>query len=696
MMKIFFLFISTCFFTLCSLKKSAQVAFDRQVVDVGNIGVSITNVGTIGRPDVRNTPQGGPSMEYPIGSGVEHLFEAGLWIGAQVEGQIAVSTASVDAPGGYTTGSSGFEFTGLTPIQRRSSLTNSDFFSFDAVSHQDMLLSFTDAFTSAGTIPITDHTLPLNAKVDLETYAWNFSFADYFVIFNYNIINESDTRWDSVYLGIWSDLVVRNVNVATDAGAAFFNKGGGGFIDSFFSIYAFDIEGDPGFTGSYGAVQFLGMYWDDYFYHPSNTQPFIEDGLPVPEIKGNFWNFRSFDGTQLGAPENDVERYEKMKQGLDFSDPSLVELIQSPGNRTQLLSAGPLVSVDPGDTVNFVIAFVCARMLETGETTGPEMDTEFARTRLIENLGWSRRTYNGEDVNENGVLDPGEDLNGNGKLDRFILPEPPPSPSVRIVNESNKITIYWDEESEFFIDPLSKKKDFEGYRIYRTKVGDDFSVDMLGEAKKIAQWDKPGNDIGFNNGFSSIRMEQPKFFDDDTITYWYKYEVDNLLNGWQYLFIITAFDEGDEELNLPSLESSFVENAFRVTVGTPENDDFPNRKVGVYPNPYRTSAAWDGGTSRTKKLYFYNLPARSEIVIYNLAGDVIRRLHHQNDSYDGTHIDWYNNFGGSRANRVFAGGEHAWDLLSDRNQSITQGIYMYSVKDLDTGELFQGKFTILD
>ncbi|TVR78748.1 MAG: hypothetical protein EA412_07885 [Chitinophagaceae bacterium] len=695
-MKTFFL-VLILLFTFCSKKDTfAQASFDRQVVDIGNIGLSITNVGTMGRPDVRNNPQGGPSMEYPIGSGVEHLFEAGLWIGALVEGQVAVSTASVDNPVGYTTGGSGFEFTGLGPIQKRSSLSNSENFSLDAVSHQDMLVSFTDEFTTVGNIPISEHTLPLNARVELETYAWNFSYADYFVIFNYHIINESNVAWDSVYIGIWSDLIVRNINVATDAGAAFFNKGGGGFIDSFFSIYAFDVEGDPGLTNSYGATQFLGMYWNDYFYHPSNQQPFIDDGLPAPEIKGNFWNFRAFDGTQLGAPANDVERYEKMRQGLDFSDQGLVELLQSPGNRTQLLSAGPLVRVEPGDTVNFVTSFVAARQLDTGGTTGPDKDTEFARTRLIENLGWARRTYNGEDVNENGVLDPGEDINDNGVLDRFILPEPPATPIVHVVPGSQKVTFYWDQEAEFSIDPLSKKMDFEGYRVYRSNIGDDFGVDLLGESKLIAQWDKPGNDVGFNNGFSSIRMDQPKYFEGDTTAYWYKFEVDGLLNGWQYMFIITSFDEGDDELGLPPLESSFVENSFRVTPGTKPNEDFPKREVGVYPNPYRTNAAWDGSSSRTKKLYFYNLPALCEIKIYTLSGDVIAVLNHEGDDYDGSGLGWYNNFGGQRSNRHFSGGEHAWDLLTDSRQSISQGIYLYSVRDRESGEIFRGKFTILN
>jgi hypothetical protein len=44
---------------------------------------------------------------------------------------------------------------------------------------------------------------------------------------------------------------------------------------------------------------------------------------------------------------------------------------------------------------------------------------------------------------------------------------------------------------------------------------------------------------------------------------------------------------------------------------------------------------------------------------------------------------------------VFSGGEHAWDLLSESKQSVTQGIYLFSVKDLNSGTLEEGQFVLL-
>ncbi|HUM46537.1 MAG TPA: hypothetical protein PLD84_06400 [Chitinophagales bacterium] len=678
----------------------AQASFDRKTIDAGNIGLSVTNAGTIGRPDVVNDPQGEPSMEYPLNSGIEHLFEGGLWIGAKVNGQTAVSTAAIDAPTGYTTGASGFEFSAAIGnlIQEQSTLSYSDFFSVNAVSHQDLLIDFTDANTivPGTTIPIADHTFPLGADVHLECYAYNYSYADYFVILNYTITNNSTNTWDSVWLGTWTDLVVRNVNVATDNGSAFFNKGGGGFIDSLDAVYAFDVNGDPGYTNSYGASQFLGIEWRDQFIHPNNGVNVTGAGYPLPLVNGNFWNFKTFDGSQYGAPADDIQRYDKLKTGIDFSNASTVSFLQNPSNRVQLLSAGPLVEVAPGESFTYVVAMVGAKQLETGGTSGPEKDTEYARTELFSHLDWAKRTYLGEDANENGKLDAGEDLVANGVLDRYILPEPPATPKVKIITAPNEVTIYWDSRSEASIDPISRELDFEGYRIYRSNAGDD--VQQITTQNQIAQWDKPGNAIGYNNGFESVRLAAPVYFEGDTTAYYYKFELNNLLNGWQYVFIVTAFDEGNSALSLASLESSFVENTFRVWAGTSANDftaKDQSTNVGVYPNPYRVQAAWDGPTPQTKKIYFYNLPQQCEIRIYTLAGDVVAMLSHDSEDYNGADINWFENYAGSTDQRIFPGGEHAWDILSESKQTITQGIYLFSVKDLNSGIVQEGQFVVI-
>lgn len=667
--------------------------FQQKTTSIGNVGMTLSNFGTIGQPNIRNNPSGNPSLEYPLNSGIEHLFEGGLWIGGMVNGQIRVSTASIDAPNGYYTGGSGFEFTALNSITERSTISSSQYFSGAAVSHQDFTTSFTDSnIVVPGTsIPITDHQYPFRAVVNLESYAWNFSFADFFVILNYQITNKSNNIWDSVYFGLWADLVIRNVNVTQDAGTAFFNKGGGGYLDTFKSLYVYEAAStadDYDYTQSYAAMQFLGIFWNNLFFHPSNSKLIKAAGYNPPEVNANFWNFKTFDGSQFGAPEDDIQRYNKMRKSLDFSGTSSVPaLLAVPGNKTQLLSVGPVPVIKPGETVNFIIALVCAKQKV------PATDNEQSRTQLYDHLNWAKRTFLGEDINENGKLDAGEDLNHNGILDRYILPEPPLKPTTKIIASNNKVDIYWDKTSINSIDPISKKKDFEGFKLYMSKPGDDLSLNLFNNARLIGSWDSAGNDIGFNNGFSAIQLPQPVKFEGDSTEYSFHYSVNGLLDGWQYLFILTAFDKGDKSLLIEPLESSFSDNAFGVFIGS-KPDSADRLKAAVYPNPYSISAAWDGVGSRTRKIYFYNLPEKCEIRIYTLAGDILRTLYHDAATYKGDDIQWFSSYMGS-VNNVFSGGEHAWDLLSESSQSVAMGLYIYSVKDLKTGKTEIGKFAII-
>ncbi|MBD3233172.1 MAG: hypothetical protein GF315_05560, partial [candidate division Zixibacteria bacterium] len=109
-----------------------------------------------------------PSCEYPIDSGIEHLFDGGLWVGAKKGGQIYVTTGAVDVPSLEASNDGGFEFTTydedvnsngiLDPgedfngnnildiyrIIERSSLPTSQYYDPDAISHQDFVCDFTD------------------------------------------------------------------------------------------------------------------------------------------------------------------------------------------------------------------------------------------------------------------------------------------------------------------------------------------------------------------------------------------------------------------------------------------------------------------------------------------------------------------------------------------------------------------------
>jgi hypothetical protein len=665
--------------------------YDEKVTSAGNIGATISNLGIIGNSFSGSfNVLGYPSCEYPVNSGIEHIFEGGLWVGGVRNGQTLVTTGAVDASSGYSTGAAGFEFASSNPLGERSALFDSPFYNPLAVSHQDFFSTFTDTAlflrTATNRIPIQEHLNPLGIKVDFQSYNWNFAFANFFVILNFRITNIGNGPIDSVFTGYWADGVIRNVNITPPGGTAFFNKGGNGFVDSLNLGYEFDATGDIGFTDSYMGIMLLGA-------ELNGNCP-----VPAPRVNFNTWQFRNSADPLYFYPLNDVQKYGKMATGLNYLSnwDDIQRSINEPNNRSNLLTTGPFTRLNPGEYVDIAFAVVCARRVKDGQPA--RVNSPEQRANLLQNAGWARTAYLGEDLNANCRLDPGEDRDGNGRISRFILPAPPDAPHMRVVARDKAIDVYWTDRSESSIDPISQRQDFEGYRIYKTALGFDVqeTQDILAALQLTGQWDIPDNGFSLETGVDAIRLADPVKFNGDTNTYVYRYTFDNVSNGWQHIVAVTAFDQGDEVNNLPPLESAQLASLRRVFAGKPANEGFSGGDPFVYPNPYYATAEWEGNRrfEEDRKLYFANLPPRCQVRIYTLSGDLVDVFEHDAATYTGSDTRWTQTYG-DPANSTFSGGEHAWDLLSKDSQIIARGLYLFVVVDHDSGEKRRGKFAVI-
>lgn len=726
-------YTGACFFALIlilipfSSQLNAQL-FEEKVTNASNVRLTITNVGTFGNAfRGYRDGTGQQSCEYPAGSGVEHLFEGGIWIGGANRnrgGALEVSTSALDAPQGYAPGRSGFEFTvpiGTPPFRERSSLFDSRFFSNNAVSHQDFVAVFNDSsqVIPGTSTPIGNHQFPMNVEATMETYNWNYSFSDFFVVVNATFRNMGTSTYDSLFVGLWNNTVVRNINVtpAGAGGATFYTQGGNGFMDSINAAYCFDATGDVGFTDSYIAQVFLGSEDKFGFHHNQLDSSFntLNQQWGTENFNCNYqsWQFNNSASPIFFFPANDDQRYRKMAEGMNnhpcWINPSsadcqqslgvdLQAMLNAPGNRSDVVSAGPYRDFAPGDKIEVTFAYVIAPKNDDGNVNSD--NSLFQRKNLVDNVNWVQTAYNGEDVNFNGVLDPGEDLDGDGKITRWILPAPPDRPITRVLTSENQIDIYWSDNSFFSVDPISGEMDFEGFRVYMTPLAFDVlgTPDVSASFVKVGEWDIADNGYFNETGFESIQLDEPVTFPNDTNLYWFKFTVEDLPNGWQHAVSVTAFDRGNEEINLESLESAPLSNQFRAFAGTMPNDALEDNAPYVYPNPYYYGAAWEGRSSfqeESRKIIFANLPRRCVIKIFTPAGDLIDEIQHDANS-DGQDIRWFRTFGAENPSQnVFSGGEHAWDLLSKNTQIIARGMYLFTVQDLDTGVSKSGTFAII-
>ena len=345
---------------------------------------------------------------------------------------------------------------------------------------------------------------------------------------------------------------------------------------------------------------------------------------------------------------------------------------------------------------------------------------------------------------------------GNDRLDAgdgvpdFSSPPPPPPPKITVTERDNEIIVEWtshefykkDDGSvgvagpEFTFDPYTRMYDFEGYSI---EISPDrqlgnfttiFSVDKVNYAyQNVADpLDYLNNPISKDSiqlnpdDYPSIINTGSKIYQlvdfganhdltknwnvGDEMSYtcttvpspypeWdkvrnYKFVLYDQSIA-QYKFIaVTASDYGAPKMGVPALKSSPESNATATVTSTLTTTD----EVVVVPNPYRADAKYgetgwevlDGNykyDEEYRKIVFLNIPERCVIRIYTLAGDLVKVIaHNGNSSWETPY--WYGTNGAY------------WNLISENNQAVVAGIYLFSVEDVDKKkDDYVGKFVII-
>lgn len=622
--------------------------------NVGIIGVAVTNLGYIGN-GFTNPSQ--PSCEYPLNSNVEHLFLAGLWVGARAaDGSIHVSTGAQDAAN-LNAGDEVREFADIDSVDvyQGSNSQNNENYDNYALATQHIEVVFDDyAHVESG------NHVPLGLQVTLRVLAWGSPYADDFIILDYAIRNISGSELRDVYVGFWTDTTVGNTEVTVPSGYDpdapvgwnFYDDANGGWgpvewVDEEYTVpgdpgiwmmYEHDDDGDDNMATSWVGTRFLG------------TIPEVSPADSMPPVSYNAWQFRYVpdeddeyedqEGTQPG-------KYQILANGdFDVGEAAGVDFDEA-SDWVTLLSTGPFPYLAPDDTVHVTFALVCApdslgllansKVAQLAYDEGfsipagppsPILETEFATNTTI--LKWA----------------PGDSVITLPDDSVMVLPPDDPRRS-----------------PEYHISTITNKPDFQGYRIYRFQ-GEIITEDPYSLATLVAEFDRIDG-FGFDTGLPPLDASGKRRFEDP-----------NLLDGFPYWYSVVSFSAPDLEEGLPSFQSGFNENSTLVYPGpAPAGPDNP-QTVGVFPNPYRAGSLFDsrlGTRELGRKLWFTGLPVRCRIQVFNLAGDLVKTLYHNDPTI----------------------GQKAWDILSEPVRAIATGLYIYVVEDLATGEIQRGKLVII-
>ncbi len=341
------------------------------VHDIGELLLHTGNWGIFGSYPSASYPFSQyPSAEWPAGSGVEHLFISGLWIGARKSGMIGVSTSAFErefmptddpidiiynsyegAPGGIRLPSPGADDDGDGMIDEDwldghdndgDGMIDED---FAGISPQMFSSWYSDNMPGIGDI-YPDHD-PLDIIVRQETYQWDDDLYDDFVGSKFTVTNVGDEVLEDIYFGLFVDADVgrrSNGEYWEDDACGYYR----GPADTEFGTsevniaYAYDADGDGGQTTSYYGAMILGHLVDPL-------------GMVAP-VRAGINSFQIFTGDQPfengGDPTNDFQRYELMsRQQIDRND-------NGPRDIRFLCNTGPFEVLNPGESLVFHVGVV--------------------------------------------------------------------------------------------------------------------------------------------------------------------------------------------------------------------------------------------------------------------------------------------------------------------------------------------------
>jgi hypothetical protein len=258
---------------------------------------------------------------------------------------------------------------------------------------------------------------------------------------------------------------------------------------------------------------------DGFNWWISNTTASLDWGPRKMYPPDSSYLDQPFPGGGMGTPGGDRAKYQVMSNHefdydqiwCNLPDASHSGWIPKPTSAADLangydtrylFSFGPFPVIAPRDTLKLTTAYVAGENLhrdpqnyfnnlKTHTDDSAHVATYYANLDFSDfatNSQWADWVYDNPGVDTDGdgyrglyrITASGDTFwyKGDGVPD-FAGPPPSPAPKLDIVTDMNSVTLNWDGKyTENFKDNFSGKKDFEGYRIYKSPTGrsDDWTL----------------------------------------------------------------------------------------------------------------------------------------------------------------------------------------------------------------------------
>jgi hypothetical protein len=540
------------------------------IIDRNKLGQYVSNIGQF----YSSWNEPGPTCEWPLGSNHEVMYRMNLLVG--VPGNVVQTrtygTKEWDPVGGFLNPEKGLLAISTDQETWPLDQNNQPYWPVRDSQGNQKILSSQDTYGV-----YTDLTNYLGAsnpdnilyiKVHQSSYVWASEQDNDYIIFRFDLVNENTITHDSVYFGMYCDF---------DAG---------GFeSDNEFGDDRLGLELDRQFFYFYDADNYSDQ-WDAIPFHVGIVY------LSTPAVNGDTLGLTDWHYTDnWNEPRditNDVEQYRYMSSDprlradsllwpdlfhgddLNYDDPSL---IRETGDTLIVYSASGPYTMQPNDTLTFILAMVCGQDYE-------EISTNVDRVWEV--------FYKGFEIKE------------------------VPKPIVRAGEGDKKIRLNWDNSIDReYLDLVAGSNTLHQYNIYKTEDPQRLTWTLYDTIQR--QFDE-------NNDY----IENAYTWVDSALT-----------NGFYYSYAVTAFDSlGDES---PIAVLSANENTVELRPRKDAQATTDRIRVVPNPfvisarwERNRIGDVQDGEPIR--ELSFINLPGECTIRIFTVDGDLIRTINHS----DGT------------------------------------------------------------
>lgn len=154
----------------------------------------------------------------------------------------------------------------------------------------------------------------------------------------------------------------------------------------------------------------------------------------------------------------------------------------------------------------------------------------------------------------------------------YKFPQPPLKPTVTATQEDGKVVLYWDgKPSESSVDFITKKKDFQGYKIYRATEFSFQDSKTITNGMGYLMFDKPIAQYDLDDSIKGFFYPSGRLFEQvGGVSYYLgsntgivnKFVDSTVQKGVTYYYAVCAYDAGDEAMSIfPSEDPKFIRRA---------------------------------------------------------------------------------------------------------------------------------------